>query len=66
MVILVRCRNGICTVALESCLTELINNGLVSAFLRNGEWVAAVQPAVPREHPVSTVFLDRCPAPAPF
>jgi hypothetical protein len=41
MVLLVRCSDNTCSVALKSRLKELINEGLVTAFLRNGEWVAA-------------------------
>jgi hypothetical protein len=66
MVILVRRRDGICTIALESCLNELISDGLVSAFLSDGEWVATGQPAAPRDYPAATPFRERCPAPALF
>jgi len=66
MVILVRRRDGICTIAHESRLAELISDGLVSAFLRDGTWVATAQHATAREYQVSTVFQERCPAPATF
>jgi hypothetical protein len=46
MVLLVRCRDNTCSVALESRLNDLVNEGLVTAYLRNGEWVA-----VPRKEP---------------
>ncbi len=39
MVVLVRCYDDTCTLALESRLTELIDEGLVAAVLRNGTWV---------------------------
>ncbi len=41
MVVMVRCYDNTCTLALESRLTELINEGLVAEVLRNGAWVAA-------------------------
>jgi hypothetical protein len=41
MVVLVRCSDNSCSVALKSHLHELVNAGLVSAWLRNGEWVEA-------------------------
>lgn len=41
MVVLVRCYDNTCTLALESRLTELIDEGLVAEVLRNGAWVAA-------------------------
>ncbi len=41
MVVLVRCYDNTCTLALESRLTELINDGLVAEVLRNGTWVTA-------------------------
>ncbi len=40
MVVLVRCYDDTCTLALESRLTELINEGLVAEVLRDGTWVA--------------------------
>ncbi len=40
MVVLVRCYDNTCTLALESRLTELINEGLVAEVLRDGTWVA--------------------------
>jgi len=39
MVLLVRCRDNTCSVALKSRLNDLANDGLVTAYLRNGEWV---------------------------
>ena len=41
MVVLVRCSDNSCSVALKSHLKQLVNAGLVSAWLRNGEWVEA-------------------------
>ncbi len=41
MVLLVRCSDNTCSVALKSRLNDLVNAGLVTAFLRNGEWIAA-------------------------
>lgn len=41
MVLLVRCSDDTYSVALKSRLQELVNDGLVTAFLRNGEWIAA-------------------------
>ncbi len=39
MVVLVRCCNDVCVPALESHLNELISNGLITAFLRDGTWI---------------------------
>ncbi len=39
MVVLVRCNDDTCSVALESCLDGLIKGGLISAYLDKGEWV---------------------------
>jgi hypothetical protein len=66
MVILIRRRDGICTIALESRLAELISDGLVSEFLRDNEWVATCQSAAAREYPVSTIFKESCSAPPSF
>ena len=41
MILLVRCRDNTCSVALKSNLNDLINEGLVTAYLRNGEWIMA-------------------------
>ncbi len=41
MVVLVRCSDNSCSVALKSHLNDLMNAGLVLAWLRNGEWVEA-------------------------
>jgi hypothetical protein len=38
---MVRCYDNTCTLALESRLTELIDEGLVAEVLRNGAWIAA-------------------------
>jgi hypothetical protein len=40
MVLLVRCSNNTYSVALKSRLHHLVNKGLVTAFFRNGEWIA--------------------------
>ena len=64
MVILVRLRDGSCTIARESRLDGLISDGLVSEFLRNGEWIAAGQPAVRRDSPVSTASQGNYSSPA--
>ncbi|GAM10111.1 hypothetical protein OR1_02399 [Geobacter sp. OR-1] len=40
MVVLVRCSDGTCSVALEACLEGLIKGGLISAYLDKGEWVS--------------------------
>lgn len=39
MVVLVRCNDGTYSVAMESCLDELISNGVVSAYLRGEDWI---------------------------
>ena len=39
MVVLVRCIDNTCTLALEARLDELINDGMITAFLHEGEWV---------------------------
>jgi hypothetical protein len=43
MVLLVRCRDNTCSVALESRLNDLVNEGLVTAYLRNNQWVTVQQ-----------------------
>ncbi len=48
MVLLVRCSDNTCSVALKSRLKDLINNGLVTAFLQDGEWIAAQKTAAKR------------------
>ncbi len=40
MVVLVRCKDNTCSVALKSRLNDLANDGLVIAYLRNGDWIA--------------------------
>ena len=45
MVLLVRCKDNTCSVALKSRLNDLVNDGLVTAYLRNGEWIAADKPS---------------------
>ena len=39
MVVLVRCCDDSCSLALKSRLDTLINAGLISAFLHDGVWV---------------------------
>ncbi len=53
MVVLVRCYDGTCTLALESRLTELIHEGMVAEVLRDGTWIAAepMQAWVGNTHP---------------
>lgn len=53
MVILVRCCDGTCSLALKSRLDELIKEGLVSAFLQDGEWIRTVHPPVKRDVPAA-------------
>ncbi len=48
MILLVRCSNNTCSVALKSRLTDLVNEGLVTAYLRNGEWVEVEKSTVRR------------------
>jgi len=43
MVLLVRCRDYTCSVALETRLNDLVSDGLVTAYLRNGQWVTVQQ-----------------------
>jgi hypothetical protein len=43
MVVLVRCNDDTCSVALESCLDGLIKGGLISAYLDKGEWVSVAR-----------------------
>ena len=50
MVLLVRCSDNTCSVALKSRLKDLINNGLVTAFLQDGEWVVAEKTVTKREY----------------
>ena len=49
MVLLVRCSDNTCSVALKSRLKELINDGLVTAFFREGEWIVAERDRKRRE-----------------
>jgi hypothetical protein len=53
MVVLVRCYDDTCTLALESRLTELIDEGLVAEVLHNGTWVATepMRPWTESAHP---------------
>lgn len=49
MVLLVRCNDNTCSVALKSRLNDLVRAGLVTAFLRNGEWITAEKTGKRRE-----------------
>ena len=49
MVLLVRCSDNTCSVALKSRLNDLVNAGLVTAFLRDGQWITAEKTVTPRE-----------------
>jgi len=40
MVVLVRCSNNTYSVAMKSRLNNLVADGVVTAVLRNGEWIA--------------------------
>jgi hypothetical protein len=53
MVILVRCCDDTCSLALKSRLDELIKDGLVSAFLSDGEWIMIGHPPVRRDYVTS-------------
>jgi len=55
MIVLVRCKDGSCSVALESCLDGLINSGIITAYLDRGKWVAAV----PREMTAKMGLVQR-------
>ncbi len=50
MVLLVRCSDNTCSVALKSRLNDLVNEGLVTAYLRNGEWIAIEKSTSRREY----------------
>lgn len=54
MVILVRCCDGTCSLALQSRLGELIKDGFVTSFLQDGEWVMIGRPPVKRDCPVTS------------
>lgn len=40
MVVLVRCNDNTCSVALKSRIDDLADEGLITAVLRDGEWIA--------------------------
>ena len=66
MVLLVRCSDNTCSVALKSRLKDLINNGIVTAFLQDGEWVVAQKTVPKREYltpPQPTVNIASLAAP---
>lgn len=48
MVVIVRCKDDTCSVALEACLEGLVKGGLITAYLDKDEWVT-----VPRERTVN-------------
>lgn len=43
MVVLVRCFDGTCSVAMDSCLEVLAGEGLITSYLVNGEWVTVTK-----------------------
>ncbi|GFE56125.1 hypothetical protein AOG1_00030 [Geobacter sp. AOG1] len=51
MVVLVRCSNETCVPALESRLSDLIRDGLITAFLRDGLWINLGKTAPHHEAP---------------
>ena len=53
MVVLVRCCDDTCSLALKSHLDDLINTGLISAFLHEGVWVKTGDSPVKRKYPAS-------------
>ena len=59
MILLVRCRDNTCSVALKSHLNDLINDGLVTAFLRNGEWIMPDKSRIMREFTTSKQHKDK-------
>jgi hypothetical protein len=50
MVLLVRCSDNTCSVALKSRIKELINDGLITAYFQEGEWVVAEKTVIKREY----------------
>lgn len=59
MVILVRCSNGSYSLALETRLDALINDGLVAAFLNDGEWITTGPLRVKRDTPPAKIPQGR-------
>lgn len=55
MVVLVRCIDNTYSLALEARLTELIDDGLIAAFFREGEWVRVDRAPARRD------YLTPCP-----
>lgn len=47
MVVLVRCSDETHTLALESRLDKLINDGLIVAYLKDGQWIPTIAPPPP-------------------
>ena len=58
MVVLVRCIDNTCTLALEARLNELINDGLIMSFLHEGQWVR-IDRNLPRHMYAPSVRADR-------
>jgi len=58
MVVLVRCIDNTCTLALEARLDELINDGLITAFFHEGEWVR-IDRNLPRHMYAQSIRVDR-------
>ena len=58
MVVLVRGIDNTCTLALEARLNELINDGLITSFLHEGEWVK-IDRNLPRNMYAQSVRADR-------
>jgi low affinity Fe/Cu permease len=58
MVVLVRNIDNTYTLALEARLDELIDDGLISSFLHEGEWVK-VDRKLPRHMYAQSVRADR-------
>lgn len=53
MVVLVRCCDGSCSLALESHLDDLIKAGFITAFLDDGVWIKTGLSLVKREYPAT-------------
>ena len=58
MVVLVRCIDNTCTLALETRLNELINEGLIAAFFRDDEWIRIERSPARRDH-ISSCQTER-------
>ena len=53
MVVLVRCCDGSCSLALDSHLDDLIDAGFISAFLREGVWINTGRSLGKRDNPAT-------------